>query len=118
VQGIRPSGGASGSSSSASATPIRPWEDEDPVDLGVAIEGGDELDELRLSDVGRELVVDRADSGRLAGLALVGDVDMGGGIVADEHRGEAGLALRLGDHVGDPLLEVGRNGLAVDDLSH
>ena len=94
--------------------------DEDAVDLGVAIELGDERDELGLGDVGRELVVDRADPGLLAGLALVADVDVGGRVVADEDRRQAGRPLAgrdpRFDDVLDPPAERGGDRLAVENL--
>ena len=67
-----------------------------------------------------ELVVDRADPDLLVRLALVGHVDVRGRVLADQHRGEAGhVAVARRDessHVrGDPLPDLGRDRLAVDD---
>ena len=80
--------------------------DEDPVDLGVAVEARHQVDELVLGDVGRQLVVDRADPGLLARAALAADVDVGGGVVADEHGREPGRAPPVGRPRGDDVLDA------------
>ena len=55
----------------------------------------------------------------LAGLVLVGDVDLGGRIVADDHRRQhrraTGLGLELDDFGGDPVAHRGGHRFAVDD---
>ena len=94
--------------------------DEDPVDLGIAVEAGDERHEVRLGDVAGELVMDRADPGLLARLPLVADVDVRGGVVADEHgrqprRPSSGGDARR-DDAGDPPAQVGGDRLAVENL--
>ena len=100
------------------SSPVRQRQlDEDPVDLGIGVEQRDELVQVPLIDVGRQLVVDRADPGRLAGLALVGDVDVRGGVLADQHRCKARACARASATTSPTRArEIGRNGLAVDDL--
>jgi hypothetical protein len=65
-------------------------------------------------------MVDRADPRLLAGLALVGDVDLGGRVLTDQNRGQAwstaaSLALGRNDR-GDARADIGGYRLAIDDL--
>ena len=63
--------------------------DQDPVHLVVGVQLADQGEQLVLADRGLQLVVDRAHPHLLGLAALVGDVDLRGGVVADEHGGEA-----------------------------
>ena len=81
--------------------------DEDPVDLVVGVQLADQAEELVLRGRGIEAVVDGAHPDLLGALSLVGDVHLGGGVVADQHGGEARHAAGMGvrellDLTGDP----------------
>ncbi len=61
----------------------------------------------------------RADADLLAGPVLAGDVDLGGGIVADDHRDQhrraATLGLEIHDFGGYPLTHLSGDRFAIDD---
>src|SRR5204862_5152192 len=78
-------------------------------------QAGQELHELFLGRVGRKPQVVRADADGGRGLLLARDVDVRGGVVADEHRGEADLAELL-DLRGDLLANFRSERLAVDHV--
>ena len=63
--------------------------DEDAVDVVVGVQLGDAREQLVLRRVGGQPEVARVDAGLRRGLLLQVDVDVRGGVVADEHRGEA-----------------------------
>ena len=94
---------------------------EDAVHLGVAIELGDERNELGLGNVGRGVRGGSSGSGLLTGPALVADVDVGGRVVADEDRRQTGRPLAgrdpRFDDVLDPPAERGGDRLAVENLA-
>jgi hypothetical protein len=94
--------------------------DEDSIDVLVPVQALDQVDELPLRCVAPELVMDRAHPDLLARLALVADVDVGGGVVPDQDRREARraaeIAGELGGLGGDQLADPGGERLAVDDL--
>ena len=80
----------------------------------------DQLEQLLLGGLAAQAVVDRAHPGLLAGLVLVGDVDLRGGVVADEHRRQRRRAAALASansatSTPDPLADLGGDRLAVDD---
>ena len=62
--------------------------DEDAVDVLVEAEPADQLEQLVLVGLRRQPVVDRAHPDLLAGPVLVADVDLGGRVLADDHRGQ------------------------------
>ena len=66
--------------------------DEDPVDLVVGVQLGDQREQLVLRRLGVELVVDRAHPDLLGGAGACCDVDLRGRVVADQHGREPGRA--------------------------
>ena len=69
--------------------------DQDPVDLVVAVELADQLEQLLLGDRAvRPWWIERIPTSS-AGLVLAAHVDRGGGVVADQHGGEPGRAAEL-----------------------
>ena len=60
--------------------------DEDSVDLVIVTERLDQGDQILLAGIRGQFVVNRVDARRFTGLVLVGDVDMGCRVVADQHR--------------------------------
>ena len=87
--------------------------DEDPVDGVVGIQVGEQREQLLLGRLGRQAHVLRVDADALRGLLLEVDVDVRGGIVADEHGREADLAQLL-DLGGDLFAHLRREGFPVD----
>ncbi len=63
--------------------------DQDPVHLVFGVQLVDQSEQAVLGDRGLQPVVDRAHPSLLGLLALVGDVDVRGGVIAHEHGGEA-----------------------------
>ncbi len=60
---------------------------QDPVDGGIGVQLGDQRQQLGLRGGGRQAVIEGADPGLRAGGGLVADVDLRGGIFADQdHR--------------------------------
>ena len=88
--------------------------DEQPVDGVVGVDLGDEREQRLLARVRRQVVIERLESGLPRGLVLAADVDLRGGILADEDRGEADVAepSDVGGHLGAHLR---RERLAVDE---
>ena len=81
---------------------------EDAVDRVVRVQFGDQREQLVLRRLRGQVVVVRGDSGPASGLVLAPDVDLGGGIVADEDGREPERAERPGllrDLGADPLGE-------------
>ena len=93
---------------------------QDAVHGRIAVQPGDQLQQLGFGRaLGQAMVEARhAELGRDA--ALAPHIDLAGGIVADQHRGEAGLhALgrdQLGDALAHALAQGRREGLAVDQF--
>ncbi len=94
--------------------------DQDPVDPVVGSELGDQGQQLVLRSVARQPVVDRLHAGLFAGAVLVGDVDLGGRVVADDHRRQdrhpAARFDERRDLGGDPRPDQSGDLLAVDDF--
>jgi hypothetical protein len=61
---------------------------QDAVDAVVVVEPRHQLEQLALGHVCGQPAVDRLDAGLLGGLVLEPDVDVRGGVVADEDRRE------------------------------
>ncbi|MGY3032469.1 hypothetical protein ACVIIV_001639 [Bradyrhizobium sp. USDA 4354] len=94
---------------------------ENAVHGGIAVELCDQRQQIALRDVGRQLVLERGHAGGL-GLGMLGtDIDLAGGVVADQHHREARhqivLALDAGDLLSDAGPEVRGNDFSIDDLS-
>ena len=104
----------------------RPWVDavrqrqlhQDAIDLLVGVEPGNEIEDGRGGAVRRQAMLERGDPGGGAGPRLAADIDLAGGVVADQHRGEPGrYAMRLSKrrHRGAyPLAQRAGDGRAVD----
>ncbi len=92
---------------------------QDPVDGRIVVEALDQRQQLGLRGLGRQAVGlgMHARGGGL--LALAADIDLAGGVLADQHHGQARRQAVLGlqgrDLGGDLLAKLGREGLAVDD---
>ena len=89
---------------------------------GVGVEVGHQVEELSLGRFFWQLMQPAGDAGLLAGLALVADIDLAGGILADQDSGQAGshaAGLHHRRHVGGDLT-LHRLGqfLAVEELRH
>ena len=93
-----------------------------PSIAGVGVELADELQEFGLAGVGRQRVLDRMEAAFLGLLAFGRDIDLAGGILADDDDGEPGCRMPLGDEVGghalDRLDNVFGNQFSVDDVGH
>src|SRR5204862_6793704 len=87
--------------------------DEQAVDALVRVQLRDQREELVLGRLRGQPQVARLDADRLGGPLLAADVDVGGRVVADEHRGEPDVA-ETGDPLGDLLADAGGERLAVD----
>jgi hypothetical protein len=98
----------------------REWDlDEDPMHLLVVVQAGEEGQQLLLRRAGAQVMVPGADPDLGACLVFRGDVDLRGGIVADEDRGEARGDAGGGerpDPPGDLRADLCGYRLAVDDL--
>ena len=77
--------------------------DEEAVDCVVGVQLRDDGQQLLLCDLSRQPLVERLDAGLAGGLLLERDVDVRGGIVADQHRRQTDAA---------EVLDAGRNLLA------
>ena len=79
---------------------------EDAVDLGVFVELGDELHQVVLAGVLRQVVPLGVDAQLAAGLLLGAHVDLGGRVGPDEDGYQAGHHVVLGLELGDLGLEL------------
>ena len=85
--------GSIGADHTALVDPVRQRQlDEDPVDGVVGVQLGDEREQLLLARRRRQAQIARLDPDLERRLVLQPDVDVRGGIVADEHRREADRA--------------------------
>jgi hypothetical protein len=93
--------------------------DEDAVDGRIGVEADDKRLDLGLGRVGGQAVVEGDHAGLARRLHLGGDVDVAGGIVADEHGGQPRRSpvphhqIRRGSC--DVGAQLGCDRLAVDD---
>ena len=93
---------------------------QDAVDRPVGIQFGDETEQvcLRRVDVQPVLETFHAAGDRL--FRLVADIDLAGGILADQHDREAGrqavILFQTANRDGDAGAQCFREGLAVDDV--
>ena len=82
----------------------------------------EQIGQVLLRRVGRQLVVERLHPGLAARLALVAHVDLGGGVVSDENRREARPRSAGGDQLlhADPcaLAHLRGHRFSVDDVAH
>ena len=62
---------------------------EDPVDGRVVVEHADQVFEIMLGDRGRKVMMGGHHSDLLGVAPLAANVDLGGGVVANENRGQA-----------------------------
>jgi len=89
---------------------------------GIAVEAVDEGEKIGLAGGGRQLVLPGGHADLDGLLGLVGDIDLGGGILADKDNGkprrEAVLCLQLAHCLGDTAAQAFGICLAVDDLGH
>ncbi|MCY1536511.1 hypothetical protein D9M68_719710 [compost metagenome] len=94
--------------------------DQDAVDGRVFIEAVDQGEQVGLAGTGRQVMSFRQKADFLAVLAFMRDVDLGGGIAADQDHREArdskSLLAALGDALGYLLAEAGGDRFAVDQL--
>ena len=81
--------------------------DQDAVDLVVGIELVDQREQAFLVRPVRQPEVARLDASARGGLDLVADVDVGGGIIADQHHGQAGWTLAALAAVLDGTPDIG-----------
>ena len=92
--------------------------DEDAVDRLVAVEIVDEAKQLGLGGVGGQAMLEARHAGGERRLVLGADIDLARRILADQQRGEAGLAAGVRDEGrhrgGDPGPETLGERLAVD----
>ena len=86
-----------------------------PSTASSCVELRDETEHVLLGRVLREAVVAGLDTGLIRGLVLAADVDVRGGVVADEHGREAEDAAELRDLLGDLLADPRRERPAVHD---
>ncbi len=77
--------------------------DDESVDVGVGVEGGDLVEECLLGDVVFEADERGFESALLAGFYFVGYVGFGAAVVSDEDGGEVGALFAVGEH----LLDLG-----------
>ena len=87
---------------------------EQAVDRVVGVQLGDEGEDVLLARAGGDPVVARLDPGRLGRLLLQVDVDVRGGVVADEDGRDADV-VELGDRRRDFLAHPGGEGFPVDE---
>src|SRR5690606_28975100 len=95
---------------------------QDAVDAGIAVEIVDQIHQYRGAGVDGQSVLPGLDAQLLAALDLVGDVDVAGGVVTQQHHGDAGGQLVTGlegFHLVPQLFtETVRETLAVDLVTH
>ena len=92
--------------------------DEDAVDCGVGIEIGDDFEEFCLGGFGREFDFDRVETEIGAGAGFGTDVNGGGGIVSNQHNGEAwsdAFCFESSGFVAAFFEDGGGDGFSVDD---
>ncbi|MNZ91816.1 hypothetical protein D3C78_1108110 [compost metagenome] len=93
---------------------------QDAVDGRIGVESVDQAEQFFLRGAGVEVVGLGDEADFLAVLALVGDVNLGGWIAADQNDGQPGnaqtLLAALGYALGDLLAEAGGDGFTVDQL--
>ncbi len=96
--------------------------DENAVDGGIGVEAVDDRQQRVLRDVGGVGLQDGVHAEFCAGLGLHARVEFGGGVVADEHDGEAGHDAAFGfqalDIGFDFTLNLLANGLSINDRCH
>ena len=124
MTGVRPStslpGSIAATTASGSICVGQRQLDEDPVDVVVLAERGDQLEQLLLGASprrgrgGRERIPTSSQA-----LCLLRDVDLRGGVLADEHRRQRRRPARLlarssATSARDPLADLGGDRLAVD----
>ena len=95
---------------------------EDAIYLRILIEPSDGFDELRGRTVRRQKMFQGLDARACAGCDLVPDVDLAGGILADQHYGEAGGSQTRGfpgfHGAADKLQHPVRMGFPIENLRH
>ena len=62
---------------------------ENAVHGGIAVELRDQRQQVGLRDIGRQPVLERGHAGGLGLRVLAADIDLAGGVVADQHHGKA-----------------------------
>src|ERR1700675_2687705 len=86
---------------------------------GIVIELCDQRQQIGLRDISRQPVLERRHPGFLGLLVLAADIDLAGGVVADQHDGQARRqlmrALDLGDFGRDPGAKLCCNDFSIDD---
>ena len=85
----------------------------------IAVEPCDQRQQIGLRHVGGQSVLERGHAGGLGLGVLAADIDLAGGIVADQHHGQARrdlmLALDPRDLVGDAGAQLRGNDFSIDD---
>ena len=93
---------------------------QDAVHRPIGIQFGDEIEQVRLARVDVQSVLEALHAAGDGLLALVADIDLAGGILADENDGEAGrqaVGLFQGaNRLRNSRAQRFREGLAVDDV--
>jgi len=86
---------------------------------GIAIELSDQGQQIILRDVFRQYVLERCHAGGLGLLVLAADVDLAGGVAADQHHREPGrdpvLALHPRNLIGNAGAKFSGNDFSIDD---
>ena len=86
---------------------------------GIAVEFCDQRQQIGLRHIGGQLVLERGHAGGLRLRVLAADIDLAGGVIADQHhrkaRREPMLAFDPGDLFGDTGAKLRRNDFSVDD---
>ena len=94
--------------------------EEDAVDRRIGVDLPDRLRQLGLGAAGGKEEIARGDADVVGRALLVADVDLGGGVLADEDDGERGLHPGRGRESGHSGLHLGqdlrRDGPALEDL--
>ncbi len=92
---------------------------QDAVHRRIAIELCDQRQQVVLRDIGRQHMLERRHAGGLRLLVLAADIDLAGGIAADQHHREPGrqsvLPLDAGDLVGNAGAKLRGNDFSIDD---
>ncbi|MOA09598.1 hypothetical protein D3C78_1294410 [compost metagenome] len=100
---------------------LRQWQlDEDAVDGRIGVQAVDQGEQVILGGVRRKVIGLGKEADLFAILALVCDIDLRGGVAADQDHGQAGNAQPLvapfNDALGYLLAEAGGDRFAVDQL--